>query len=149
MKYTEPTYPHLLPKYGQTTQLVKPEDTATHLNKKETRFVQEVIETFLFYTQAVDSTMLKALSAIAAEQANPMTTILKKTMQFLDYAAKHDKAIVMNHASNMILVVHSDTLYLSEPQACSRAGGYFFMSTDVMIPPNNGTVHNTAQILKM
>ena len=48
----------------------------------------------------------------------------------------------------MVLALHSDASYLSEPKARSRAGGHFFMSEDVADPTNNGAVLNTAQIIK-
>jgi uncharacterized Fe-S cluster protein YjdI len=48
----------------------------------------------------------------------------------------------------MVLAVHSNASYLSEPKACIRAGGHFFLSSDTIIPPNNGTVLNIAHIIK-
>ena len=54
----------------------------------------------------------------------------------------------------MVLVVHSDALYLNEKQAWSRAGrhfstgGHFFLSNTDVYPPNNDTVINTMQIIK-
>ncbi len=48
----------------------------------------------------------------------------------------------------MKLAIHSDTSYLSEPQARSRAGGYFFLSNEATIPANNGAVLNIAHIIK-
>ena len=48
----------------------------------------------------------------------------------------------------MVLVVHSDASYLSEPKARSRAGGHFFMSSDTKDPANNGAVLNIAQLIK-
>jgi hypothetical protein len=44
--------------------------------------------------------------------------------QFLDYAATYPNAIITYKASDMILAIHSDTSYLSEPKARSRAGGH-------------------------
>ena len=48
----------------------------------------------------------------------------------------------------MVLSVHSDTGYLNESNARSRAGGDHFLSEDVAIPPPNGLVHNVAKIIK-
>ena len=92
--------------------------------------------------------MLPALSAIASNQANPTEETMKKTKQFLDYAASHPDAIITYKASKMVLATHSDASYLSEPKARSRAGGHFFMSEDSEDPPNNGAVLNIAQIIK-
>jgi hypothetical protein len=48
----------------------------------------------------------------------------------------------------MKLVIHSDVSYLSEPKACSRAGGHMFMAGMEAIPNNNGAVLNILQIIK-
>ena len=47
----------------------------------------------------------------------------------------------------MILAVHSDASYLSEPNARSRVGGHFFCSSNVDNPPDNGAVLNISKIL--
>jgi hypothetical protein len=78
------------------------------LPKEDKEFIQEVISTFLYYAQCVNSTMLVALGSIATQQANPTENTMKKVQQFLDYASTHPDAIVMYHASNMVLVGHSD-----------------------------------------
>jgi hypothetical protein len=67
---------------------------------------------------------------------------------FFDYAATHQDAIITYHASDMVLVVHSDTSYLSEPKARSQAGGQFFLLSDVANPLDNGAVLNLAQLIK-
>ena len=48
----------------------------------------------------------------------------------------------------MILNVHSDASYLTEPKAQSRAGGHFFLSNNVEDPADNGAVLNSAVIIK-
>ena len=48
----------------------------------------------------------------------------------------------------MVLTVHSDASYLTEPRARSRAGGHFFMSDNAEDPRNNGAVLNISQIIK-
>jgi hypothetical protein len=47
----------------------------------------------------------------------------------------------------MVLAIHSDAGYLNEVKARSRAGGHFFLSSDVQNPPNNGAVLTIAQII--
>ena len=110
--------------------------------------IQQVCGKFLFYGQAVDSTILTAISAIASEQATPTTDTMAKANQLLDYLASQEEAIITYSASNMILASHSDAGYLNEPQARSRAGGHFFLSNNAAIPQNNGAVLNIAQIIK-
>ena len=141
-------HPHLPIVYGANKQMSQPEDTSPRLNKEKTKFVQEVTGVFLFYARAVDSTMLVALSAIATEQGTPTENTLTKVNQFLDYAATHPEATVTYQASDMVLAIHSDASYLSEPKARSRAGGHFFMSKEHKDPPNNGAVLNVSKVIK-
>ena len=103
---------------------------------------------FLFYVRAVDSTMLTALSAIATEQANPTEATMQKCKQFLDYAASQEEAVLTFHASDMVLAVQSDASYLSERNARSRAGGYFYMSNNNDNPTMNGAILTVSQIIK-
>ncbi len=73
---------------------------------------------------------------------------MQKCLQFLDYAASQDDAIVTYQASNMRLAIHNDALYLSEPKARSRAEGHMFMAGTEDIPNNNGVVLNILQIIR-
>ncbi len=68
--------------------------------------------------------------------------------QFLDYFASQDKAILTYKASDMVLAIHSDASYLSEPKTCSQAGGHMFMASNNKIPQNNGAVLNILQIIR-
>jgi hypothetical protein len=74
---------------------------------------------FLYYGRTVNSTMLTALSSIASAQAKPTEATMANVKHFLDYAATHQNAVLMYHASNMVLVIHSNASYLSEPKARS------------------------------
>ncbi len=73
---------------------------------------------------------------------------MQHCLQFLDYAASQEGAIVTYRASNMRLSIHSNALYLSKPKACSRAGGHMFMAETEDIPINNGVVLNISQIIR-
>jgi hypothetical protein len=46
-------------------------DDSPPLSANDTKFVQAVAGTLLYYARAVDATILTALSVIATEQANP------------------------------------------------------------------------------
>ena len=48
----------------------------------------------------------------------------------------------------MVLAIHSDASYLSEPKARTRAAGHFFLSEDTNDPRDNGAVHTVAKIIK-
>ena len=93
---------------------------------KKAHYLVEVFQSGVFPAVTVDPTMLMALSSIASEQASPTQKTLERTLFFLDYVASHPDAVLTYKASNMVLHVHSDASYLSEPKAKSRAGGHFF-----------------------
>ncbi len=86
--------------------------------------------------------MLTPLSALALEQATLTKQTMEKCLQFLDYAALQEEAIITYRASNMKLAIHSDALYLSKPKARSQARGHMFMAGTEEIPINNGAILN-------
>ena len=141
-------HPSVKKTYGAKVQYAHLPDEAPALDKAGKRFIQEVTGVFLFLARAVDGTMLTPLSALASKQASPTELTMEKCLQFLDFAATQDDAILTYKASDMILAIHSDASYLSEPKAQSRAGGHMFMAGDDEIPINNGAVLNISQIIK-
>ena len=92
--------------------------------------------------------MLAALDSIETQQAIPKSKTMRKIKQLLDYAATHMDAAVTYRASNMVLAANIDAYYLSETKARSRAGGHFFMASDIAVPENNGAVHTVDQMIK-
>jgi hypothetical protein len=94
-------------------QLANPLNTSPPLDKAGKKFIQEVTGVFLYLARAVNSTMLTTLSSLTSKQAAPTVRMMQKCLQFLDYAASQEDAIVTYRASNMRLAIHSDTLYLS------------------------------------
>ena len=120
--------------YGKNVDDTIPVDESPLLDEKRKRVVQQVIGTCLYYARAVDCTILPAISSIASTQAKATEETERRVKQLLDYLATLPNAKVRFHASKMVLNVHSDASYLSEPGAKSRAAGIYFMG-DV---PENG-----------
>ena len=121
--------PYRAPKkvYGAAAQdTIVPDDSAK-LNDDQINLIQQVIGVCLYYGRAVDDTILPALSAIASEQSDGTRRTMEKTIQLLDYLATHPAAKARYHTSSMVLNIHSDASYLSEPRARSRLEGYFFL----------------------
>ncbi len=139
-------------KYGKDNQAHSPLDESPCQNEAQKKLIQQIVGSFLYYAQAVDPTILMALSEIALQQATPTENTMELVNQFLDYMWTHQDAIIRYHASDMILNVHSDASYLSAPKAHSSAGGYFFLCS---IPQDgdpiklNGAIHITCPILKL
>ncbi len=87
-------HPHAKKQYGAKVQHAKPHDDTPLLNKAGKKFIQEVTGVFLYLAQAVDLTMLTPLSALASKQAAPTENMMKDCLQFLDYTASQEDAIV-------------------------------------------------------
>jgi hypothetical protein len=134
--------------YGTKIQYAKKIDDSPLLPPDGKTYIQQVLGTLLYYGRAVDSTILVALSSIAATQAAPTGLSMALIKQILDYVTTHPDAILTYKKSNMVLAVHSNALYLSESKAWSQAGGHFFMTSDTDDQPNNGAVLNVSQIIK-
>ena len=54
--------------------------------------------------------------------------------ELLDYAATHPDVKIRYRASEIILQIHTNASYLSEPKALSRAAGHYFLG---WLPQNN------------
>ena len=71
---TYPQYsPHYCPKANWTQkgeqQYVMQEDTSPLLSGENTKYIQQVVGTFLYYARALDCTMLPAVNTISTQQA--------------------------------------------------------------------------------
>ena len=120
-------YPTAPRKYGRAAQEPDPPNESPRVDEKTKTRVQQVVGTILYYARAVDLTLLPALSSLASEQARATERTVQNTEQMLDYLATNPEAKIRVYASDMILNIHSDASYMSEPGARSRAAGYFFL----------------------
>ena len=92
--------------------------------------------------------MTRTLTSVAARQARATTKVKEEVKQFLDYCASHPNATLRFLASNMILALHPDASYLSEPESKSRAAGYFYLSNKNNDSLANGAVLTLSKIIK-
>ena len=150
----KPVHSPLLPKprrYGSESQQPEPLDTTPFLNDADTKLIQQVTGSFLYYARAVDPLILHALSTIASQQAKPTETTMKQVKHFLSYMAWHPDTTIRFYASDMVLQIHSDASYLTAPKARSRAGGHYFLGSipvDKQPITLNGPVLSLSAILK-
>jgi hypothetical protein len=110
--------------YGAKAQAPLPVDISPKLSPNKIKEIQRII---LYYAQAVDITVLMALSSIAIKQSNGTTNMMQKAKQLPDYLTMYPDATIRFRASNKIMNVHSDASYLSESDAQSQACRHFFM----------------------
>jgi len=66
----------------------------------------------------------------------------------LDYCWTHPNAGVRFVASDMILALHSDASYLSEPDGKSRAAGHFYLNKLNDDYFNNGVILTLSKVIK-
>jgi Reverse transcriptase (RNA-dependent DNA polymerase) len=118
---------HNPPQFGTKVQLTAPVDNSQPLDKKGILRLQQITGKFLYYSRAVDPTMNVTLSTLASQQAKGTEQTKKDAAKFLNYCATHPEATLRYHASDMILKIHSDASYNSEPGARSRLGSHFYL----------------------
>jgi hypothetical protein len=68
---------------------------------------------------------------LASEQSKATSVTADKVIKLLNYCNTHPETKIRYHASYMILHIHSDASYLSENEAKSRAGGFFYMGISI------------------
>lgn len=137
------------PSYGSKVQLTTPVDDSAKHTAKDTKLLQRVVGKFLYYARAVDPTMLHILSNLAASQTIGTAATTIQMVHFLNYCATNPDAKLRYSASDMILHVHSDAAYLTEPEARSRAGGHHFLGNLPGKPPMlNGPILCLSKVLR-
>jgi hypothetical protein len=113
--------------YGSNAQRPLPLHTPPSLSDANIKHIHRVIGSILYYVQAINLTVMMALSTIESKQAHSTKNTMQKTIQLLAYLATHLDATVRFHAPDMILNIHSNASYLSKANARSRACGHFCM----------------------
>jgi len=139
---------YIPPILGQAQQIA-PEltaDEATLVDANTKTYVQEVTGVFLFYSRAVDPTMLTAVNKISMQSSKPTQATLKAIDRLLSYAERYPDATMEIRPSNMQLCAQSDASYLSEHGARSRAGAvlYFGLTEEHAI---NGMVEYISTVI--
>ena len=103
------------PNYGSHVQYALDDDSSTLLPAKIINLVKQIVGTLLYYSIAVDPTMLAALGSISAQQAKRMEQTYADTLWLRNYAATQADATIRYTASDMVLHIHSNASYLSKP----------------------------------
>jgi hypothetical protein len=109
---------------------VKDETISPALSDKDVNELQQLTGILLYYARAVDPTLIMPINVLASEQSKATEVTVDKVIKLLNYCNTHTETKIRYHASDMILHIHSDASYLSENEAKSRAGGFFYMGSD-------------------
>jgi hypothetical protein len=126
------------------------------LNAKDTKRVQEVLGTLLYYARAIDCTLVPSIGSIATDQSCATKITMIAITKLLNHIATYPDASITYHASGMQLYVKSDASYLSETKARSRFAGFHYLSDQLddptkpptNQPPLNGAINVACKILK-
>ena len=147
-KITHSPSPYKQPVYGRKIQMATIDKT-NPMTPVQTKLLQQVCGTFLYYTRAVDCTMLHALNDLATRVKDGTQKTVKALNHFLDYCATHPEAVVLYRASDMVLHNHSDAAYLVATGAHSQAAGYTYLGNDINNRQIiNGPISIIAKIIK-
>ena len=87
--------------FGQKVHLAPTPDTTAPLPLHETKTIQRIVGSFLYYARAVDNTLHTALNDIATSQASPTRKTKDATLMLMDYLHTHPDAKIRYHASDM------------------------------------------------
>jgi hypothetical protein len=96
---------------------------------KDVNKLKQLTGTLLYYARAVDPTLIMPINVLASEQSKATAVTADKVIKLLNYCNTHPETQIRYHASKIILRIHSDTSYLSEKEARSIAGGFFYMGS--------------------
>jgi hypothetical protein len=82
------------------------------------------------------------INVLASEQSRATAVTADKVIKLINYCNTHPETKIRYNASEMIIHIHSDASYLSEKEAKSRAGGFFYMgsSTNTYKKLTNGAI---------
>jgi hypothetical protein len=118
------------PIYGANTQFVNETAPSPTLSDKNVNKLQQLTGTLLYYARAFDPTLIMPINVMASEQSNATEITADKVIKLLNYCNTHPETKIRYHASDMILHIHSDASYLSDNEAKSRAGGFFYIGNN-------------------
>jgi hypothetical protein len=124
------------PIYGAKTQFVNDETSSPALSDKDVNKLHQLRGTLLYYARDVDPTLIMPINVLASAQSKATEVTADKVVKLLNYCNTHPETKIRYHASDMILHIHSDASYLSENEAKSRAGGFFYMGSDTKTGKN-------------
>jgi hypothetical protein len=119
-------------------------DMSPPASPAQTKELQVVIGTLLYYARAVDPAILTVVHALGSVQAKPTLDDMRKMERLLQYVSVHQNHGVRFHASSMQLMIQSDASYLCRPKARSVLGGFHYLGSIDLI---NGPVFCTSKII--
>ena len=91
------------PNYGAHVQYAPDDNSSPLLPAKTINLVQQIVGPLLYYSIAINLTIIAALGSIAAQQAKGMDKTYADTLWLLNYSATHPNSTIRYTASDMVL----------------------------------------------
>ena len=129
--------------YAKAQQVME-DDTTRPLDATEKKHLQSIIGIFLYYARIIDCLMLPAVSMLSTKQSKPTITDMAAADYLMDYAHTYPDIRIKFTKSDMILMSHTDSTYLSEPNASSRVGGHHYFGNK---PESTQIVNGNVSVL--
>lgn len=101
-------------------------DDSRLLDDSSAQRLQDIIDAFLFYGNAVDYCMLAAVNTIASKRTRPSEHLLQAAERLLHYAAKYPQQKLVYRACDMVLHIWSATKHTNGLPA--RVGGLHYLT---------------------
>ena len=99
---------HVQPQYVTKTQLTEPRDKTPLLQPDNITKLHQIIGALLYYSRAVDGTLMATLSELASAQSQGTQETMQATKNLMDYFHTHSDAKIRYCASQMQLHIQSD-----------------------------------------
>ena len=112
------------PNYSATNKLANTLDTSPPIPEERKHRFKQIVVTFLYYTHAVEFTMLSYINKIEDQQAHPIHNTEAVITHLLYCAATNPVVLFQFNASYMVIHIYSDASYFSKPRARSCTGGH-------------------------
>ena len=104
-----------------------PDDNTARLDTSGVLRVQHIVGCILYYSRAIDSPIIPALTEIGSDQAKATKETIATTKKLLGFFATFPDAVIRYVTSDMCLWINSDTYFASIRNACRRVGGFFYI----------------------
>ena len=119
-------HPWTQPICVDNNQMLNEKKIAEELDESNQKGIQKIVGKFLYYARSIDPKIIMALNSLAAVQTKPTIETAKQITQFLNFSASYPDAVTAYRRRGVILHIYLDVSHISEPEARSRAGGFFF-----------------------
>ena len=96
--------------------------------------VQKMVGTFLYYSLAINPTMLVAFRDLESTQTKSTGKTYKDVVWVINYSASHPMAVIWYKASDIIFRIHVDASYLSVSRARSQSGVHHYLKQQLIQP---------------